>query len=290
MKKTLVIISGLLLGPIFFTLAAYTRTSNSIELVHFSHFFLFFILGIITHYFQNKGFTFSKYLFPASFSILYITIPFTGMENTWTWVMFILDGLLLYLGFILGYIVRTKVALFLVPTLVTLLILFVVKPIYVKNLYAYYYADNKGIEKQLNKELNLDKTKIQNIDGKAIDIKTFLRNSKNIIIFTFVGCKPCREKLSVIEKNIDQITQKQSVIVIHDGGLDSFSLYKKEALHHKKLNTFYDSAGILSESIKSYSQKSYPIEFTVDKDLTILNYVKGYDSSIEDLYLKHLLQ
>lgn len=290
MKRIIVIISGVLLGVLFFTLAAYTRTFNLIELVHFSHFFLFYILGFFTAYLQNKGYTFSRYLFPISFSILYITIPLMGMENAWSWVMFLLDGSLMYLGYFSGYFIRKKILLIIFPFLITALILFVIKPIYVKNLYSYYYINNKGNPKQLNKKINIEGSIIQDRNKETINIKSYLEHKENIILFTFTGCKPCREKLSVIEKNIDIIAKKKSIIVIHDGSLDSFTLFEKEANHHKKLNTFYDSAGILSESIKNYSQKAYPIEFTVKKDLTIVNYVKGYDANVEDLYLKSLLQ
>lgn len=294
MKKKLVLILlsivGVIIGPAVFTLASFTRTQSNIDVIHISHFVLFFLLGYLTHYIIKNSHIFFKYWIPISFSLLYASIFFLGMENLWDWVSIILEGILMYTGYFLGYLIKNKKWLIVAPIIGVLLILFAIHPIYVRNMYEFYYTNNKGIEKRRYGVLNIEKATIQNIKRETIDISSFLEKDENLVLFTFVGCKPCREKLNFIEKNIKAISEKKSVIVIHDGKLDSFSVFVKGAKKNPNLSQFYDSSGIFSGSISTYNQKLYPIEFTVNKDWVVQDYVRGWDNNTCNLYLKNLLE
>lgn len=284
---------GTLIGPAVFTLAAYTRTFEAQQSVLLSHFVLFFFLGLSIRWITTKSYPFFRYWIPVSFSLLFASIFIVdGVGDKLQWVTILLEYGLMYIGYFLGVWATNKpIRAIVTPTVGVILILFVIYPPYLRWTFKIFFTENKGEPKTaLNKPLNTKGAILQDSDGKTVDLQSLLLKEENIVMFSFIACKPCWQKLDILSKNIDSIAKKRSIVIVYNGDKDPFNKYKNIANKHPNMNILYDSAGILCANIYSYNQGAYPIEFWVDKKLTISDYNIGFGSGFSSFYLEKLLK
>lgn len=296
MKKLKIIavsVLGTLIGPAVFTLAAFTRTFEAQQSSPLSHFVLFFLLGLSIRWITTHSYPFFKYWIPISFSLLFASIFVVGgMESIRDWVRLFLEYGLMYSGYFLGIWATNKpVRAIATPAVGVLFILFVIYPPYLSWTFKIFYVENDGKPKtNLHQPLNIEGTVLQNADGKTVALQPLLLREENVVMFSFIGCRPCWEKLEVLSNNIDSIAQKRSVVIVYNGDKDPFDKYKNVAKEHPDMNILYDSAGILCANIYGYNDGTYPIEFSVDKELKILDYNIGFGSELSSFYLEKLLK
>ncbi len=117
--------------------------------------------------------------------------------------------------------------------------------------------------------LPIDKAHIKKDAGNEINKRDVLK-SQNIIVFSFVGCKPCRElKNALINYSKLDSSLKKRLVFITNGRLSTFEDFKNYE-QYAGVNCYYDSAGIMSD--KYVPESSFPVMYIIKDSITGLKY------------------
>jgi cytochrome oxidase Cu insertion factor (SCO1/SenC/PrrC family) len=117
--------------------------------------------------------------------------------------------------------------------------------------------------------LPIDKAHIKKDDGNEINKRDVLK-TQNIIVFSFVGCKPCRDLKNVLINYSKQDSSlKKRLVFITNGRLSTFEDFKNYE-QYAGVNCYYDSAGIMSD--KYVPESSFPVLYLIKDNKNAMKY------------------
>jgi hypothetical protein len=117
--------------------------------------------------------------------------------------------------------------------------------------------------------LPIDKAHIKKDNGNEINKRDVLK-SQNIIVFSFVGCKPCRDlKNALINYSKLDSSLKKRLVFITNGRLSTFEDFKNYE-QYAGVNCYYDSAGIMSD--KYVPESSFPVLYLIKDNKNAMKY------------------
>lgn len=140
---------------------------------------------------------------------------------------------------------------------------FVVQPKLEGNL---FFSESSVIK---SGSIKVDNAKLLMSDSLPVELSAVLSPGK-ILVFSFVGCKPCKElKKTLLDFSSEDSQLKKRLIFITNGRISSFEQFKKYD-QYPGISNYYDSAGILSDQY--VPESLFPVTCILKENGTVLKY------------------